>query len=167
MMTSAATKVLSILTGLALVVLGILAFPTVGTAEDFEAMHCFAGTSTAFQGGQELKPVVNYAHNGILRGPSKLFNNVGTHCAGTQRDVGPPREGYILCKVVDADGDIIITGGPYAGLKNKFPFLEGTGKWKGITGDYESDQFATAAKPAVPGSYHICAQWKGKFEVRK
>ena len=54
--------------------------PTVGTAEDFEAVHCFGGTFTAFQGSQELKPVVNFAHNGILRGPSKPFSNVATHC---------------------------------------------------------------------------------------
>jgi hypothetical protein len=48
----------------------------------------------------------------------------------------------VLCKIVDADGDIIVTGGSYTGLKNRFSFLEGTGKWKGITGDYESDQAA-------------------------
>jgi hypothetical protein len=163
----AMTSVLSVLTGLALGVLSLLAVPTVGTAEEFEATHCFGGTFTTFQGSQELKALVHFTHNGSLKGPGKAFNNVATHCAGTQREAGPPRNGYVLCKIVDADGDIIITGGPYTGLKNRYPFLEGTGKWKGITGDYEADQLGTPPRPAVPGSYHICAQWKGKFEVPK
>ncbi len=162
-----ATTTLSVLTGLALVVLGVLAFSSAGAAEEFEATHCFTGTFTAYQGSQELKPLSDFAFNGIVRSPNKLFNNAATHCAGVQRGVGPTREGYVLCKIVDADGDITVYGGPYTGFKSRLPFLEGTGKWKGITGDFESDQIASAAKPAVPDSFHTCVQWKGKFEVRK
>ncbi len=164
---SAAITTLSALTGLALVALSILAFPSAGAAEEFEATHCLGGTWTAFQGSQELKFVYKWAHNGILRSPNKLFNNIATHFAGVMRGAGPTREGYTLFKMVDADGDIIIGGGPIAGLKLRFPFLEGTGKWKGITGDFESERVAFGPKPALPDSYHECYQWKGRFEVRK
>lgn len=93
MATSAATRVLSVLTGFALVVLGILAFPTAGAAEEFEAMHCYAGTFTTFHGSQELKSLSEWTFNGIFRSPNKLFDNVATHCAG----VGRAGEGYALC----------------------------------------------------------------------
>jgi hypothetical protein len=44
-------------------------------------------------------------------------------------------------------------------------FTEGTGKWKGITGQFESDTAASASKPAVAGSFHTCTKWKGAFQV--
>ncbi|MBI3454909.1 MAG: hypothetical protein HY002_03885 [Candidatus Rokubacteria bacterium] len=157
----------AVVAGLALVVLGVLVFVPAAAAEDFEATHCAVGTFTAYQGSQELKLVFTWAQNGIVRSPNKLFDNAATYCAGVQRGVLPMREGYALCKVVDADGDIIVWGGTYTGPKLSWPFLEGTGKWKGITGGFESDRVASAPKPAMPNSYSECYQWKGKFEVRK
>jgi hypothetical protein len=62
------------------------------TAEEFEATHCYGGTYTAFQGSQELKAILSFVHNGSLRGPNTKFNNVATHCAGTQREAGPTAE---------------------------------------------------------------------------
>ena len=158
----------AVLVGLALAVLSVLTFPSGGAAEEFEATHCFGGTFTAFQGSQELKPLVAYTQNGIIRSPNKLFNNAAAHCNGVVRGSAgdPARENYGFCKLVDADGDIIVTGGHGTGMKVKLRFLEGTGKWKGITGDNESE-VVIAAKSAVPDSFHGCAQWKGKYEVKK
>ena len=162
-----ATTILSLLTVFLLLVLGVLALPASGAAEEFEATSCYAGTFTAFQGSQELKPVFEWADDGVWRSPNNQFNNAARHCAGVQRGVGPTREGYYFCKLVDTDGDIIVFGGPYAGPKVRGPLLEGTGKWKGITGDVESERIASAPKPAMPNSYQECSQVKGKFEVRK
>ncbi len=157
----------AVLAGLAFVVLGGLTFPSAGAAEEFEATHCYGGTSIAFHGSQELKPLADWVYNGIVRSPNKLLNGAATHGAGVQRGTGTTREGYVLAKIVDADGDIIVVGDHYAGLKFKLRFLEGTGKWRGITGDFESEPAASAAKPAMPDSFHTCTQWKGKYEVRK
>jgi hypothetical protein len=162
MVISAAARVLSVLTGLALAVLGLLALPATGAAEEFEATHCLGGTITAFHGSQEVKSLSTWTGNGIVRSSNKRFDNVATHCAG----VGRAGEGYGLCKMVDGDGDIIVTAGPYAGSKGPIPIVEGTGKWKGITGSIDAERIA-AAKPAVPGSFQFCSAWKGKYEVRR
>jgi hypothetical protein len=157
------TTILSVLAGLAFVALGVLAVPSAGAAEEFEAVNCYAGTSTAFHGSQELQPFGAYTLNGILRSSYKPLDNAATRCEGVYRG----GEGYGFCKVVDTDGDIIVYGGPHAGTKFPLTLREGTGKWKGITGAIESERIAAAAKPAVPGSFHHCTQWKRKIEVRK
>lgn len=154
---------LPILFGLVFVVISLAAFPTVGVGEELEALHCFAGTFTAFHGSQDLKSLVTWNANGIIRSPNKAFHNAATHCEGVAR----AGEGYGFCKMVDGDSDIVVWGGPYAGSKYTLPFLEGTGKWKGITGSLDFEQVGIAAKPAVPNSFHTCSQWKGKFEIRK
>jgi hypothetical protein len=157
------TLALPILSGVAFVVISLLAFPTVGAGEEFEALHCYAGTATAFHGSQELKSLSTFSMNGIMRSPNKPFDNAATHCEGVAR----AGEVYGLCKIVDGDGDIVVWGGPSAGSKYTVLLLEGTGKWKGITGSIDSERVALATKPAVPGSFHMCSQWKGKFEIRK
>jgi hypothetical protein len=116
-----------------------------------------------FHGSQELKPLGAFTLNGIIRSSYKPLDNAATHCEGVYRAA----DGYGLCKVVDADGDIIVYGGPYAGTKFPLNVLEGTGKWKGVTATIDAERIATAAKPAVPGSFHHCIRWKGKIEVSK
>src|SRR2546430_16591274 len=75
----------AVLVGLALAVLSVLTFPSGGAAEEFEATHCFGGTFTAFQGSQELKPLVAYTQNGIISSPNKLFNNTPAYCNAVVR----------------------------------------------------------------------------------
>jgi hypothetical protein len=134
------TTMPSVLAGLAFVALGVLAFPSAGAAEEFEAVHCQTCTATAFHGNPELKYLVSWTMNGIIRSSHKPLNNAATHCEGVER----AGEGYGLCKVVDGDGDIIVYGS-YAGSKFPLTLRDRTGKWKGITGAIDSERIASAA----------------------
>jgi hypothetical protein len=99
---------------------------------------------------------------------NKTFDNAVVHCEGVQRGQGPDRSGYGLCKIVGADGDLIIAETPYSLLAYDMKFLEGTGKWKGIKGTLRFQGFAVRSKPgkgAMPNTYQGCDRQKGSFEL--
>ena len=137
------------------------------SAEEFEATHCYAGMGKAFNESEELAYLGSFSHNGMVKSSNQRLDNMATHCEGVQRGVGPTRLGYVLCKMVDADGHIIVVADQYSGAKFPLRFVEGTGKWKGIKGQFDSDTSATAVKPAVAGSYHTCSRWKGAFQISR
>jgi hypothetical protein len=93
------------------------------------------------------------------------------HCAGVQLGVGENRKGYGLCTLKDVDGDVIIVEGPYEGMMSAMTktFIEGTGKWRGIKGSFES-RLLVRNRPnqgAMPGTYQACRNEKGTFELPK
>ena len=162
-----ATVVLPVVAGLTIALTGLLVDPSPARGEAVEATHCFTGTFTAISGSQELTSASHWAHHGIVRSSNKKFENAATYCGGANRGTGPTRQGYVLCRMVDADGDIIMIGDQYATLKYSLKFLEGTGKWKDVTGGVQVEEIGRSPKPAMPNSYHACVQWKGTFEVRR
>src|SRR2546423_423185 len=128
-------------------VAGVLALATVlscshASAEEFEAMHCYAGQGKAFHESQDLASLGSFVHNGMVKSSNRRLDNMATHCEGVQRGAGATRVGYVLCKLVDGDGDIIVIADQYSGMKSPYRFAEGTGKWKGINGQYESEVVA-------------------------
>jgi hypothetical protein len=136
-----------------------------GSADELEATHCFAGMGKAFHESQDLAPLASFAHNGILKSTNQRLDNMATHCEGVQRGTGPSRLGYVVCKLVDADGHIIVVADQYSGMRYPLRFSEGTGKWKGIKGQVDVEPAGAASKPAVAGSYHTCTKWKGSFQI--
>lgn len=158
-----------LLLGLAVTLLGLAMLPLPAAAAEVDVTHCFAGTFTVFHGHKDLTPLSSWQSNGIIRShhANKIFDNAGTHCEGIQRGGGEKADGFALCKLVDGDGDIAIWGGPYQGRKYSLPFLDGTGKWKGIKGSVAAEQ-AAVGKPALTGAtFHICSKWVGTVEVTK
>ena len=112
-----ATVVLPVVAGLTIALTGLLVDPSPARGEDVEATHCFTGTFTAISGSQELTSASHWAHHGIVRSSNKKFENAATYCGGANRGTGPTRQGYVLCRMVDADGDIIMIHDPQpAGL---------------------------------------------------
>jgi hypothetical protein len=137
--------------------------------EAFEFTRCVSGTVTLFHQNQEVPPVLSWAENGITMSDDKRFNNMTIHCEGVQVGVGPKRKGYALCKRTDLDGDMIITGGPYAGFGpgSGERIQLGTGKWKGYKGTGSSQRIVNTKprKGAMPGTYQGCLSVKGTFEL--
>ena len=59
--------------------------------------------------------------------------------------------------------------GPYFGQETQGKFIEGSGKWKGVTGSFEWST-VVRSKPgqaAMPGTYQGCRKVKGTFELPK
>ena len=147
----------------------LVMFLPAAQAEDCEFTWCYSGTYKVFHDKKELAPVFGFQDNGITMSDEKRFNNVTIHCEGVMVGVGENRKGYNLCTCKDVDGDMIIQGGPYSGLIMEFKFIEGTGKWKGITGSFVSHRLVrnTPAQEATPGTYQGCRKNKAKFELPK
>jgi hypothetical protein len=156
---------------LLLIVVGAIVLSTaISAAAQQDWTRCYAGTVTIFANVKQMKPLLSWAENGIImsNGPNRLLNGAVTHCEGVQRGLGAERTGYGFCKVVDRDGDMIITGGPYSGVTaGSWPLLEGTGKWKGVKGTLRSERIVRSKKGAMPLTYQGCRRERASFELSK
>lgn len=151
--------------------LGLLAcLPALAAADTFDVFHCKSGTFTVFHQSKELPPVSAWAENGIFlsAGDNETFHGTVTHCEGYNigRANSQDRYGDGVCTLVDPDGDIVLVSVPYKGLQVNWRFLQGTGKWKGITGSVTSE-WAAAGKRAMPGTYQRCSRLKGSFQLAR
>lgn len=142
--------------------------PALVSAESFEVTSCYSGTFGLFHGSKLLKPVMRWDANGILMDEGKLkkFHNMTFYCEGIQRGLGKTRKGAGYCKWNDPQGDGIVVEINYSGIVNKGTFLEGTGKWKGIKGSYQSKRLASG-KSAKPGTYQRCRKVEGSYKLPK
>ena len=147
----------------------VILFSTTYAAEQFEFTECYSGTATVFHNNKDLPLVLSWATNGINMSDDVRFNNTVAHCEGVQYGVGPKREGYALCTIMDVDGDMIIGKFPYSGLEYEVKFIEGTGKWKGIKGSYGSKRIVKSkpGKGSMPGTFQGCRKNQGTFELSK
>jgi hypothetical protein len=101
------------------IVLLALAMPSAGRAADqMDWTRCYSGTLIVFENSKEAMPLFSWAENGIIMsdGPNNSLNGGVTHCEGVQRGDEATRSGYGFCRIVDPDGNIIISGGSYSGL---------------------------------------------------
>ena len=153
--------ILICLVGLALFV------PGISLGEEFECIRCYSGTWTIMNKNKELPMMFSYKENGIIMSQSenKFLDNATSHIEGVQVRLGEPREGYSVGHLIDPDGDMIAFYGFYKGLVAKGEFKEGTGKYKGIKGNFTSKRVAFTRKYAWPGTYQRCRLMKGNFEL--
>jgi len=69
-------------------------------------------------------------------------------------------------KFMDPDGDIVILDYSQIGKEATTKFLQGTGKWKGITGGGKAWSI-TSGKPITAGTSQGCNRQTGTFELPK
>lgn len=148
----------------------LVSVPTGATsAEELEVTHCYSGTGRPFS--HASVSLASWESKGILMSnhPKKLLNGAVVQCEGIQRGGGPARTGDGLCKIVDEDGDAIVASMPYVGFDYDVKFLEGTGKWKGITGSLRSTRTVRSidGKNGIPGTFQGCRLERGQFELPK
>jgi len=144
-------------------VFGMVFFsPMAYAAEEFDTTGCYSGTVTMLHRSKELSPVMTLISNGIIMSNSenKFLDNTTFHCEAVRRIVGKKMDTHGYCKYIDPDGDIIIV--EITGTERKF--LEGTGKYKGITGSFRPQPLARG-KAVMPGNFHGCLKGKGTVEL--
>ncbi len=146
----------------------VVMFLPTAQAEDFECIVGISGTYSTFHGSEELIPLLSWKESGVMMSKSenKFLDNASVHWEGINRGTGKKRVGYAFGKIVDPDGDIIIVRTAYTGPGYEAEFLQGTGKYKGITGSYKAQREA-AVKPVMPGTYQNRKKIKGTFELPK
>lgn len=164
-----AVAVLAVMAWLAMAVLGLVMFPPAAdAAEQLDITHCYSGKFSFFHDSKEVWSVSSWAQSGIIASnhENKILDNAVVHCEGVQRGVGEERKGYGLCKITDADGDLIIAEIPYTGFVYEVKFLEGSGKWEGIKGSLESRRTVRSkpGKGAMLGTYQGSRRERGTFD---
>lgn len=148
----------------------LLALPShAAPPEQLRLTHCYSGVGTGFHNSQDAMQLSSWNQNGIISsdGPAKRLDGAVVRCEGIEHGVGADRVGYGLCKIVDADGDVIVGEIPYKGFAYDVKFLSGSGKWKGITGSLHSERLVRTApgKGAMPGTYQGCRREEGSFQL--
>ena len=138
-------------------------------AEELDIVRCSSGTFNIFYESKEAKPLSSWSENAINQSnkSDKRLEGAVSHCEGIEWGRAPEATSYFFCKMVDTDGDAIIYGGSDTGASAQSKILEGTGKWKGITGSFHSEPIV-ASKPgkgAMPGTYQQCRHLKITFEL--
>jgi len=69
-------------------------------------------------------------------------------------------------KYMDPDGDTFVIELSGVDQEGTMKFLEGTGKWKGLTGGGKA--YATLrGKPITPGTTQYCGRATGTYELKK
>jgi hypothetical protein len=147
-------------------------FPSVAQAQHpVDFTDYFYATVTYLSSTQELT-IFQSEVRGIIRDTleSKKFDNLTSYCLRSGRVVAGKTSSSTYSKFTDSDGDFFITetiadSGPDATWK----FLQGTGKWKGITGGgIGKFIFMTRGKQQIsPTVFQGYLRMTGTFELPK
>jgi len=69
-------------------------------------------------------------------------------------------------KYMDPDGDTFVIELSGVDQEGTMKFLEGTGKWKGLTGGGKA-YVTLRGKPITPGTTQYCGRSTGTYELKK
>jgi hypothetical protein len=94
-------------------------------------------------------------------------SNATNHCTGNVIIVQGKTTGHGECLWTDSDGDTFLgTFVDEPGRPGVWTFLNGTGKWKGVTGS-GTYQYVSSGKPHADGSNEACVTHNGKYTLPK
>ncbi len=151
--------------------ISILAFvtliPKVQAQQPYDINCCGSGTVTMLSASKELT-IVSLELRGVTQSihSNKVFDKCSWHAVGVNRIVDGKRHWMQYRKYMDLDGDTFVVELSGVDQDGTLKFLEGTGKWKGITGG--GNAYATTiVKPITPGTTQYCGRSTGTFELKK
>jgi len=149
-------------------VFGLGIFISVAQAEEsYDITNCWSGVTSMLSASKELV-VYGYELKGITRSnhENKAFDNDTFQCVGIAKVVAGKATSDSYCKFMDPDGDMVVGGGQKTGAEGTWKFLQGTGKWKGITGGGKN-WVITKSKPIKEGTFQGCNRATGTYELPK
>jgi hypothetical protein len=151
------------------VVLGLVMFiPRAQAETPYDITGCLSGTYTMLLKSKELT-LLSADFKGIIRSnhENKVFDNCTIHHVRIVKIGAGKWSVHGYSKLMDPDGDIIVQEYSQIGNEATIKFLEGTGKWKGITGSGTSKILTPNAKPIMAGTSQGCNRQTGTFELPK
>lgn len=154
-----------------IILISLAMFISIAHAESFDVTDCASATVTFVQDSLDLR-IFSYEGRSILRSnhQNKVFDNCTGHWIGVRWNMGDKYTAHGYFIYTDPDGDIFVMEGDSSketGATMKL--LQGTGKWKGITGNGKVSS-VTSAKSVTQGSFQgfqNCWQYTGTFELPK
>lgn len=145
----------------------LLSVTPVSAAEEYDITNCGASTITTLSSSAEMTLLaIDTKGVAVSNHPKKAFDNSSFHSVSLVRIVAGQRMGTIFSRFLDADGDAVVGETTIAPTEMTWRFLEGSGKWKGITGGGKALPL-TNAKPILPGTAQGCLRATGTYEIRK
>jgi hypothetical protein len=98
--------------------------------------------------------------------PSKIYDNMTFHGVGVLKIEKGKLSGTHYYKYMDPSGDFVVVEVSQVGMEHDWKYLQGTGKWKGITGGGKGFPI-TKGKPISPGTSQGCMKITGTYELKK
>jgi len=166
------TRIATVLTVAVTIVFGFVMFVPVARAEQpFELTDCWSAKVTMLSQSKEFT-ILSTDVLGMTMSENKLFNNLTSNCLCLRCFINGKQKGTCYSKFMDADGDYFITEairtGTEVGPGSTWKFLEGTGKFRGITGGGKASFTASNVKrPIRPGMLQGRLKMTGTFELPK
>ena len=152
--------------GIFLAAVGLFLFPSLGWAEEFDITCCGSLNVTILSADQELR-ITGAEGKGISRSnhPNKIFDGSTWQVVSVSKVIGGTAQWIEYRKYQDMDGDIFYVE-IFGGAEGTLKFLDGTGKYKGITGEAKTTA-VVRGKPIVPGTAQYCGRAIGSFTLKK
>ena len=147
--------------------LGIFIFAPAGWTEEFDITCCGSTNNTLLSTSQELI-LLGYEGKGISTSnhPNKIFDNLTWQVVGMTKVLDGKALWSEFRKYQDLNGDIFYVELSGVGPEGTYKILNGTGKYKGLTGEAKTKQVARG-KPIVPGTGQYCGRAIGTFNLAK
>jgi len=146
----------------------VIFIPFAQAEQPFDITMCFSGTTTMVSASKELA-VFSFGFKTILRSnhENKVFDNCTGHFEGVMKVISGKRYENAYFKLMGPDGDSIVGEVIRAGTEEgTYKLLQGTGKWKDITGEGKSRTIGSG-KPIAPDTFQMCNKIMGTFELPK
>ena len=107
----------------------------VHAVESYDITSCWSGDVTVISASKELV-INNFDLKGVSQSnnENKTFDNWSFHIIGTSKLEGDNYSNIYYGKYLSPEGDIVIVEGYTTAREGTLKFLQGTGKWQGISG---------------------------------
>lgn len=135
--------------------------------ENYNIISCWSGDVTMLSASKELV-IFSYDLKGVSRSndESKAFDNWSLQIVGTVKIDSGKYSSQYYGKYLSPDGDIVIGEGYRNGDEGAWKFINGTGRWKGITGG-GTNKIVSNIKPIMKGTTQGCSIATGTFQLPK
>ncbi len=135
--------------------------------ESYNKTNCWSGDVTVLFASEELV-IYSYDVKGVSRSndESKAFDNWAFQFVGTTKVESGKHSGQYYGMYLSPDGDIVIGEGDRNGDEATWKFINGTGKWKGVTGE-GTGKLVQNTKPIAKGTTQGCGISTGTFQLPK
>ncbi len=148
--------------------IAILLFaPCAQAQQSIDVVSCGDEKITTIVSSQELT-ITGIEGKGITMDklPSKTYDNMTYHGVGVLKLEKGKMSGKLYYKYMDPNGDFFVVEVSPVGPEHNWEFLQGFGKWKGITGSGKAIPITTG-KPVSPGTSQGCMRITGTYELKK
>jgi len=148
--------------------IGIFLFiPCAQAQQSIDMVSCGNNEVTTIVSSEELT-IMSVEGKGINMDnlPSKIYDSMTFHGVGVLKIEKGKMSGTLYYKYMDPSGDFLVVEVSQVGMEREWKYLQGTGKWKGITGAGKAF-YITKGKPISPGTSQGCMKITGTYELKK